>query len=191
MSDSNGYYKTLGISSNASQDDIRKAYLKLAAKTHPDKITDPIEKEKAHKKFIEIGRAYEELSDATKRKQYDMGTKFDPFSDMNQTEFNMNPFANFPFTQKSSSNIFEHFNKLFAEQMANMNKTNTHASSMSTSVSQSTMFVNGKKTTIIKEVTNNNGVITEKITNIDTNGNKTETVKVIGENIKTIGNKKN
>ena len=62
------YYKTLGIEKNATADDIKKAYRKLARKLHPD--LNPNDKE-AHKKFQEINEANEVLSDAEKRKKYD------------------------------------------------------------------------------------------------------------------------
>ncbi|MEO7120405.1 MAG: J domain-containing protein [Ginsengibacter sp.] len=62
------YYKTLGVAKNASADDIKKAYRKLARKLHPD--LNPNDKE-AHKKFQQINEANEVLSDAEKRKKYD------------------------------------------------------------------------------------------------------------------------
>ena len=186
MSDTKGYYKMLGLSTNASQDDIRKAYLKLAAKNHPDKVPDETEKEIAHKKFVEIGQAYEVLSDSNKRQQYDFGTQSTNF---NQFGNNGNPFGNgFPFGGRPHDDIFKHFNEMFTEHM-NVN-TNSSSISMSTSRSQSTMYVNGKQTTVIKEVTNNNGVVTEKTTNIDEHGNKTETIKTNGNNQTAIGCKK-
>jgi curved DNA-binding protein len=60
-------YETLGISENASADEIKKAYRKLARKYHPDINKDP----KAQDKFKEINAAYEVLSDPEKKAQYD------------------------------------------------------------------------------------------------------------------------
>jgi len=62
------YYKILGLDKNASAEDIKKAYRKLARKYHPD--INPNNKE-AHKKFQEVNEANEVLSDPEKRKKYD------------------------------------------------------------------------------------------------------------------------
>jgi curved DNA-binding protein len=62
------YYKILGIDKNASQDDIKKAYRKLARKYHPD--VNPNDKD-AHKKFQQINEANEVLGDPENRKKYD------------------------------------------------------------------------------------------------------------------------
>ncbi|NWV46167.1 DNJB8 protein, partial [Daphoenositta chrysoptera] len=63
------YYKVLGVQKEASRDDIRKSYHKLALKWHPDK--NPRNKEEAEKRFKEIIEAYETLSDPEKRLVYD------------------------------------------------------------------------------------------------------------------------
>ncbi|MEO8147098.1 MAG: J domain-containing protein [Bacteroidia bacterium] len=62
------YYKTLGVEKNATADDIKKAYRKLARKHHPD--VNPNDKD-AHRKFQQINEANEVLSDPVKRKKYD------------------------------------------------------------------------------------------------------------------------
>jgi curved DNA-binding protein len=62
------YYKILGVSKSASQEEIKAAYRKLARKLHPD--LNPNDKE-AHKKFQQVNEANEVLSDAEKRKKYD------------------------------------------------------------------------------------------------------------------------
>ncbi|XP_059389303.1 dnaJ homolog subfamily B member 6b isoform X2 [Carassius carassius] len=63
------YYAILGVTRNASHDDIKKAYRKKALKWHPDK--NPNNHEQADKMFKEISEAYEVLSDENKRRQYD------------------------------------------------------------------------------------------------------------------------
>src|SRR6201992_4462726 len=62
------YYKILGVNKNATQEEIRSAYRKLARKYHPD--LNPDDKE-ANKKFQQINEANEVLSDPEKRKNYD------------------------------------------------------------------------------------------------------------------------
>ena len=62
------YYEVLGVEKNASENDIKLAYRRLARKLHPDlNKTDP----KAKEKFIELQEAYEVLSDSNKRNNYD------------------------------------------------------------------------------------------------------------------------
>lgn len=80
---SNSLYETLGVSKEASSDDIKKAYRRLARKYHPDINKDP----GAEEKFKEINAAYEILSDEQKRLQYDQygdsmfgGQNFSDFS---------------------------------------------------------------------------------------------------------------
>ena len=69
------YYAILGVSKTASQDDIRKAFRKLAREHHPDVAKD---KKGAEAKFKEINEANEVLSDADKRKRYDeLGSDWD------------------------------------------------------------------------------------------------------------------
>lgn len=62
------YYATLGLSREASEDEIKKAFRKLARQYHPDVAKD---KKNAEAKFKEINEAYEVLSDPEKRKKYD------------------------------------------------------------------------------------------------------------------------
>ncbi|MBI2263313.1 J domain-containing protein [Candidatus Berkelbacteria bacterium] len=71
------HYKTLGVSKNASQDEIKRAYRRLALKYHPDKAGKAQEQ-----KFKEINAAYQVLSDSKKRAEYDQfGSEGAPFGE--------------------------------------------------------------------------------------------------------------
>jgi molecular chaperone DnaJ len=70
----NDYYATLGVRRDASADEVKKAYRRLARELHPDVNPDP----ETQEKFKEITHAYEVLSDPKKREMYDLGA--DPFA---------------------------------------------------------------------------------------------------------------
>jgi molecular chaperone DnaJ len=66
-------YKTLGVAKDASDEEIKKAYRKLARKYHPDRNPDDAE---AEEKFKEVSAAHDVLADPEKRKEYDAGPAF-------------------------------------------------------------------------------------------------------------------
>ena len=66
------FYDTLGVSSDANESEIKKAYRSLSLKFHPDRNQEP----GSTQKFQEISDAYETLSDSSKRKSYDMQKQF-------------------------------------------------------------------------------------------------------------------
>ena len=68
MEQQRDYYEVLGVSREASEDEIKRAYRKLAFKYHPDR--NPGDKE-AESKFKEAAEAYDVLRDANKRARYD------------------------------------------------------------------------------------------------------------------------
>lgn len=101
------YYKVLEISRNSSQTDIKKAYRKLALKWHPDKHVDPQRKDEAERRFKEISRAYDVLSDDDKKRAYD---QFD--LDSETRNYRSRPFKNDytfkpTFNTKTSDSFFE------------------------------------------------------------------------------------
>lgn len=65
------YYNTLGIDRNASDEDVKKAFRKLARQHHPDLHVGEHQKKQAEEKFKEVNEAYETLSDQEKRQRYD------------------------------------------------------------------------------------------------------------------------
>ena len=111
------YYEVLGLDKNASADDIKKSYRKLAKKYHPD--LHPNDKIAAEK-FTEINEAYEVLSDPQKRDKYDKfgknanftgGQNFDP-SDFgfDFSNFGSNSYS---YTSSNSSGFSDFFDSLF------------------------------------------------------------------------------
>ncbi len=73
MTEKRDYYEVLGISRNATSQDIKKVYRKLARQFHPDTLRNPseLEKKEAEERFKEISEAYEILRDEDKRMRYD------------------------------------------------------------------------------------------------------------------------
>lgn len=92
------YYEILGVPRSASEAEIKKAYLKLARKNHPDANPDD---KKAKERFQEIQKAYDVLGDAKKRAQYDqLGAAYEQFEQGGGGAYaGGNPFQGFDFTQ--------------------------------------------------------------------------------------------
>ena len=109
------YYKILGCESNATADDLKKAYRKLALKWHPDRCGTE-KKDEAQAKFQEIGEAFEVLSDPEKRKIYDQvgsdgAAGYDPnapanFQGFQQGGFQQGPGVRTHYSHSSAEDIF-------------------------------------------------------------------------------------
>ncbi len=129
------HYRTLGIAKNATADEIKKAYRKLAVKYHPDKTgNDPV----LEGKFKEVNEAYEVLSDPKKKENYDNPNKFggsfnwggsnqsNPFQGADFGNFwspgrgSTNPFGNQ--TIRKGNNINVHVTITLEEMMTGTNK---------------------------------------------------------------------
>jgi len=94
------FYKLLGVSKNATESEVKKAYRKLSLEYHPDKNPSP----DAGSKFQKINEAYETLGDADKRKMYDNN------GSMPGSPFGENPFGpgGFPFFHTSAHSMPRH-----------------------------------------------------------------------------------
>jgi curved DNA-binding protein len=106
------YYKIMGVQHNAAQDEIKRAYHKLARKYHPDVSKEP----DAEEKFKELGEAYEVLKDPQKRQAYDQlgqrwqhGQEFRPPPDW-ESGFD---FSGGGFTEAGASQFSDFFESLF------------------------------------------------------------------------------
>jgi len=110
----NDYYQVLGVDRNATQDQIRQAYRKLAFQYHPDRnVDDPA----ASQKMKEINEAYATLSDPRKRQEYDLlGEKYGPLA---HDQFRQAHSQEDIFRGSDIDKIFEEFAKSFGFRGSN------------------------------------------------------------------------
>lgn len=107
------YYEILGVDKKASQDEIKKAYRKLAKKYHPD--AHPGDKS-AEDKFKEANEAYEVLGDAEKRKKYDQFGREGQFAngaDFDPSQYGYGNNVRYEYKQGGNSDFSDFFNMFF------------------------------------------------------------------------------
>jgi len=140
------YYKILNVNKDASQEEIKKSYHKLALKYHPDKNSN---KEEAEKKFKEIVEAYEVLSDDYKRNRYNISMKLNE-----EYKFELSPdilkFSRYFFSEENINkfqNMAGNVNKEINNLGLNFNLENVFSSFM-------TNIRNGKYNDLYQEYNN-------------------------------------
>nr|CAB3238698.1 dnaJ homolog subfamily A member 3, mitochondrial [Phallusia mammillata] len=107
LANNKDFYKILGVSKNATQKEIKKAYYQLAKKFHPD--TNKGDKN-ASKKFAEVAEAYDVLGDDSKRQQYDiLGTTGYQANQQGQSQWRTQGFAGHMDPEDLFRKIFEEF----------------------------------------------------------------------------------
>lgn len=120
------YYDIIGVKRDATQDEIKRAYRRLARKFHPDVSTEP----EAEQRFKEIGEAYEVLKDPEKRAAYDQlganwkaGQDFRPPPDWDQGF----EFHGGGFTEADAAEFSDFFETLFGRDFAREHRREFHA----------------------------------------------------------------
>lgn len=120
-------YSVLGVSREASSEEIKSAYRKLALRFHPDKQANPNEKEKCNEIFSNISNAYSVLSDERKRATYDRYGLTENIRSDQQHDHQHNPFSGIfsgfrgqPFMNEDP---FELFRRVFADEMRPKNSS--------------------------------------------------------------------
>ena len=173
-SEKKDYYEVLGVPKDATEEQIRKAYKKLAIRWHPDK--NPDNRKQAEEKFKEIGEAYSVLSDPKKRNEYDNGGF--SFADFGFDE-DFNPMEIFKsFFKKHGKGEKDEFGFGFDDDFfkddfgmggfgnfEKMDFGNFGGFGQGTSVKTTTQIINGKKVTKTETTT------------IDSKGNKKTVVR--------------
>lgn len=188
------YYEILGVDKNAGQDEIKKAYRKLAKKYHPD--AHPGDK-KLEDKFKEANEAYEVLGDEEKRKKYDQFGKEQHFSngynfDPSQYGFGNN--VRYEYSTSGSSDFSDFFNMFFGGGGAyDAGEIFGRSTGRSTRFSRN-YAIDGEDSEAVIEITPSEGFsgTEKKISLRSENGERTVTFKIPagikqGEKIKLAG----
>jgi len=120
---SDTFYSVLGVDKSANQATIRKAYLKLSLKYHPDK--NPENQEKAKDEFVKIGEAYEVLSDPSTRSAYDRDLANGRHQQQQQA--NSTSYANTTEEYQRPSKTYETYREAFDDHVAHMSEDELRA----------------------------------------------------------------
>tara|TARA_Y100000992_G_scaffold69024_2_gene43125 strand:- start:489 stop:995 length:507 start_codon:yes stop_codon:yes gene_type:complete len=149
----NDAYKILEISPNSNDNDIKKAYKKLAIKWHPDKNIE--NKESAEKKFKEISQAFEILSNRQKfnNNNFNYSSSINPNDLFEQMFREMN-------IKSTNTNTTTRVNNVFNFSSVTNNFSNFNNFNNFSSISSSSVIRDGKKIETVRETTN--GITKEK-----------------------------
>lgn len=118
------YYKIMGVSAEASQEDIKHAYRKLARKYHPDVSKEP----QAETKFKELGEAYEVLKDPKKRAKYDQyGKYWKTQSEQGKDSSQERSGREHGFTQEEQVDFEDFINSIFGSRFGQNSERRSHS----------------------------------------------------------------
>lgn len=187
------YYEILGVDRKAGQDDIKKAYRKLAKKYHPD--AHPNDK-KAEDKFKEANEAYEVLGDEQKRKKYDQfgqGHDFRNGYDFDPSQYGFGNNVRYEYNTGGGSDFSDFFNTIFGGGAFNTDDLFGQSRARGGRFSQNRV-IKGEDSEAVIEITPEDGFTgTEKMITLRTGANeKTISFKIPpgikqGEKIKLSG----
>lgn len=128
MDEGDDAYEVLGVKEDASEDQIKKAYRKLALKHHPDKQSSEQGRKQAHVVFAKISNAYELLSDPTKRQEYDSERRYtsqrSPSSRRRSSSSRRNRYEDHNHFHRDNSRFhdpFDIFEQVFRQDFGRMN----------------------------------------------------------------------
>ena len=166
------YYKILGVSSEASVDEIKKSYRKLALQYHPDRQKADSDKSQAEARFKEISEAYEVLSDTQQRQRYDLTRGLGAGGMGGMGGSGMGGMGSFSFNAHNPMDIF---NQFFGENGSHSGGGFRNTTSFTTSSS----FGGGVNFSMSSNIINNSRMTTNVVST------QTSTQTVNGQTIRT------